>query len=43
MMTPIDQYLSDQGLRWHRYVDDFTLSAGRMKMHTVRFPSCRTP
>lgn len=25
MMTPIDQSLSDTGLRWHRYVDDFTL------------------
>ena len=25
MMTPIDQSLSDAGLIWHRYVDDFTL------------------
>lgn len=25
MMTPIDQSLSDAGLTWHRYVDDFTL------------------
>jgi hypothetical protein len=25
MMTPIDQLLSDAGLIWHRYVDDFTL------------------
>jgi hypothetical protein len=25
MMTPIDQSLSDAGLVWHRYVDDFTL------------------
>jgi hypothetical protein len=25
MMTPIDQSLSDAGLNWHRYVDDFTL------------------
>jgi hypothetical protein len=25
MMTPIDQSLSDTGLAWHRYVDDFTL------------------
>jgi Reverse transcriptase (RNA-dependent DNA polymerase) len=25
MMTPIDRSLSDAGLTWHRYVDDFTL------------------
>lgn len=25
MMTPIDQSLSDAGIVWHRYVDDFTL------------------
>ena len=25
MMTPIDQSLSDAGLIWHRYVDDFTM------------------
>src|SRR5258708_15016517 len=25
MMTPIDRSLSDAGLIWHRYVDDFTL------------------
>jgi len=25
MMTPIDRSLSDAGLMWHRYVDDFTL------------------
>lgn len=25
MMTPIDQALSDAGIIWHRYVDDFTL------------------
>jgi hypothetical protein len=25
MMTPIDQSISDAGLIWHRYVDDFTL------------------
>lgn len=25
MMTPIDQSLSDACLKWHRYVDDFTL------------------
>lgn len=25
MMSPIDQLLSDAGLIWHRYVDDFTL------------------
>jgi hypothetical protein len=25
MMTPIDHSLSDAGLVWHRYVDDFTL------------------
>lgn len=25
MMTPIDQSLSDSGIIWHRYVDDFTL------------------
>jgi Reverse transcriptase (RNA-dependent DNA polymerase) len=25
MMTPIDQSISDAGLTWHRYVDDFTL------------------
>src|SRR6516162_1397838 len=25
MMTPIDQSLSDAGIIWHRYVDDFTL------------------
>lgn len=25
MMTPIDQSLSDAGLAWHRFVDDFTL------------------
>jgi hypothetical protein len=25
MMTPIDRSLSDAGLSWHRYVDDFTL------------------
>jgi hypothetical protein len=25
MMTPIDQSLSDAGLVWHRFVDDFTL------------------
>jgi hypothetical protein len=25
MMSPIDQLLSDAGLVWHRYVDDFTL------------------
>lgn len=25
MMTPIDQSLSDAGLVWHRYVDDYTL------------------
>lgn len=25
MMTPIDRSLSDSGIVWHRYVDDFTL------------------
>ncbi|WP_321832632.1 RNA-directed DNA polymerase [Thalassovita sp.] len=25
MMTPIDQALTDAGIIWHRYVDDFTL------------------
>lgn len=25
MMTPIDRSISDAGLTWHRYVDDFTL------------------
>lgn len=25
MMTPIDRLLSDAGIIWHRYVDDFTL------------------
>lgn len=25
MMTPIDRSLSDKGIVWHRYVDDFTL------------------
>jgi hypothetical protein len=25
MMTPIDSMLSDHGIIWHRYVDDFTL------------------
>lgn len=25
MMTPIDRSLSDAGVAWHRYVDDFTL------------------
>ena len=25
MMTPIDRSLSDAGINWHRYVDDFTL------------------
>jgi len=25
MMTPIDRSLSDAGITWHRYVDDFTL------------------
>ena len=25
MMTPIDRSLSDSGIIWHRYVDDFTL------------------
>ena len=25
MMTPIDLSLSDAGIAWHRYVDDFTL------------------
>lgn len=25
MMTPIDRSLTDAGLAWHRYVDDFTL------------------
>lgn len=25
MMTPIDGSLSDAGIIWHRYVDDFTL------------------
>lgn len=28
MMTPIDASLSDAGLVWHRYVDDFTLICG---------------
>ena len=28
MMTPIDRSLSDAGLIWHRYVDDFTLICG---------------
>ena len=25
MMTPMDQILSDEGLNWHRYVDDYTV------------------
>lgn len=25
MMTPIDQILTEKGILWHRYVDDFTL------------------
>ena len=28
MMTPIDLSLSDAGIIWHRYVDDFTLICG---------------
>lgn len=28
MMTPIDQSLTDAGLVWHRYVDDYTLVCG---------------
>ena len=28
MMTPIDRSLSDAGIIWHRYVDDFTLICG---------------
>lgn len=28
MMTPIDQSLTDDGLVWHRYVDDYTLVCG---------------
>lgn len=28
MMTPIDVSLSDAGIVWHRYVDDFTLISG---------------
>ncbi|MGV1835104.1 RNA-directed DNA polymerase [Rhizobium rhizogenes] len=28
MMTPIDLSLSDAGITWHRYVDDFTLICG---------------
>lgn len=28
MMTPIDVSLSDAGIVWHRYVDDFTLICG---------------
>jgi len=28
MMTPIDRSLSDAGIIWHRYVDDFTLVCG---------------